>query len=144
MNFKKQAEKLERLLEEEFQGKTPIVVLPDKSLVYKKYKIKQNSQQIYELRHISGDIIETFKLKVTAILAAKFYSTTRFDRFKEIKNLDTGYWTNSIDSVIFKIKLGQTKDNIKKNIFLSRYQLTLHRADNYKQQITRMFRYNFG
>ena len=144
MNFKKQAEKLERLLEEEFKTKKPIISLPDNSLVYKNYKIIRNKHNLYELRHISGDLIDYFKLKVTALLAAKFYGTTRFDRFKEVQNLDIDYWTNSIDSVIFKYKLDNTKDSIKRDIFSARWQLTYHRAENSKQVITRMFRYNFG
>ncbi len=144
MNFKKQAEKLERLLEEEFENKKPIVILSDNSLVYRNYRIKRNKHNLYELRHLSGDLIDRFRLKVTALLAAKFYGTTRFDRFKEVQNLDIDYWTNSIDAVIFKHKLNHTSDIVKKDVFSARFQLTKHRAENSKQEIIRMFRYNFG
>lgn len=144
MNFKKQAEKLEKLLEDELKAKAPIVVLSDKSLLYKRFKIKQNKLGLYELNHFSGDNIDIFQLKVTAILAAKFYNSSRFDYFKEIKNLDTEYWTNSVDSSIFKQRYLETKDRTRKDIYNARWQLTDSRAKNYKQEIVRMFKYNFG
>lgn len=144
MNFKKQAEKLENLLQEEFKKKAPILVLPDNSIVYKTFKIKRNNSSLYDLTHISGDVIESFKLKVTAILAARFYGSSRYDRFKQIKNLDTEYWTNSIDSSVFHYRYKCSNDQIKKDIFAARWQLTRHRAENNKEEITRMFKYYFG
>ena len=79
MNFKNQAGKLERFLEDEFKKKTPLLVMPDKTIIYKKYKIKQNKSGTYNLLHSNNDLIATFKLKATAALAAKNYHYNRFD-----------------------------------------------------------------
>lgn len=143
MNYTKQAEKLERFLEDEFTKKIPIVVLPNKDLVYKRFKIHKNKVGNWEFRHITGDIIDKFNLKVTAVLAAKFYGNSRFDRYNEIKNLDTGYWNNSVDALRFKKRLS-TADHIeKKELYASRYIVTASRAERYKAQISAIFTNNF-
>lgn len=143
MNLKKQAEKLERFLEDEFSKKIPIVVLPNKDLVYKRFKIRKNNDGTWEFRHISGDLIDRFYLKATALLAAKFYNANRFDRYNEIKNLDTGYWNNSLDSIRFNGRLQQTNQLEKKTLYYARQTLTVARAERYKAQISSMFRNNF-
>jgi hypothetical protein len=143
MNFKNQAEKLEKFLEEEFKKKTPLVVLPDKSLVYKRFKIKADRQKGYQLCHINNDVIDTFWLKATAAIAAKNYYNSRFDLYNHIKNLDTEYWTNSIDSIIFEQRYKKSNDMVKKQIYLARYSLTKQRAQNYKDQIASIFTNSF-
>ena len=45
MNFKNQAGKLERFLEDEFKKKTPLLVMPDKTIIYKKYKIYSKTEE---------------------------------------------------------------------------------------------------
>ena len=143
MNLKKQAEKLERFLEDEFNKKIPIVVLSNKDLIYKRFKIRKNDNGIWEFRHVSGDLIDKFYLKATALLAAKFYSVNRFDRYNEIKNLDTGYWNNSLDSIRFDGRLNQTNQLEKKTLYYARQNLTAARVERYKAQISSMFRNNF-
>ena len=143
MNFKKQAEKLEKFLEEEFSKKLPLIVLKDNSLVYKRFKIKQNKQKNWELKHITGDVIDIFKLKATAALGAKYYNCNEFEIYNRIKDLDTKYWTNSVDSFIFKQRYTNAKDQGKKITYLSRYEITSHRAKQYKDEITRMFKNSF-
>lgn len=142
MNFKKQAEKLESFLENEFTNKIPIVVLPNKDLIYKRFKVGKNKHR-WEFRHISGDLIDTFNLKATALLAAKFYDISKFDRYNEVKNLDTGYWNNSLDSIRFKQRLSESKDLSKKELYASRWVVTNSRAERYKTQISTLFRNNF-
>jgi hypothetical protein len=143
MNFKQQAVKLEKFLEEEFKNKVPLIVLPDNTLVYKRFKIKKNRKGCFDLTHINNDIIDTFKLKATAAIAAKKYHYNRFDLYNNIKNLDTEYWTNSIDSLLFKQRFYSCKNTDKKLIYLARWELTEYRAKHYKEQITMMFRSSF-
>jgi hypothetical protein len=143
MNFKNQAEKLEKFLEEEFKKKTPLAVLPDKSLVYNRFKIKENKARGYYLCHINNDVIDTFYLKATAAIAAKNYYNSRFDLYNHIKNLDTEYWTNFIDSAIFEERYKKSKDFAKKQIYLARYSLTKQRAENYRNQIATIFKNSF-
>jgi|688.fasta_scaffold00357_38 hypothetical protein len=144
MNFKKQAEKLEKILEEEFNKKVPLLVVNKNCLLYKHYKIKKNVLENWDLQDQSGRIIETFKLKVNAALAAKFYDRNQIEKFNEVKNLDTKYWTNIIDSLIFREKCNKTKDMIKKDIYISRWDITKTRAEQYKLEISKLFSYNFG
>ena len=143
MNYKKQAEKLERFLEDEFTKKIPIVILPNKDLLYKRFKIHKNNVGNWEFRHITGDIIDKFNLKATAVLAAKFYDNSRFDRYNEVKNLDTGYWNNSVDALRFKKRLTGTEQVEKKELYAARYIVTASRAERYKAQISTIFTNNF-
>ncbi len=142
MNYKKQAEKLERFLDNEFTNKIPIVVLPNKDLVYKRFKIRQG-KTLWEFRHITGDLIDKFNLKATALLAAKFYDVSRFDKYNEVKNLDTGYWNNSLDAVRFRQRCNESKDLNKKELYAARWVVTDSRAKKYKEQISTLFRNNF-
>lgn len=143
MNFKKQAEKLERFLDDEFKSKIPLIVLPDKSLIYKRFKIKQGKLGGWDLHHISGDKIDHFNLKATAVLAAKHYYCNQFQVYNKIKHLDTGYWTNSIDTTVFKKRYLEAKTLEKQDIYLSRWELTRLRSENYKNEIASMFKNSF-
>lgn len=143
MNYKKQAEKLERFLEDEFTKKVPIVVLPNKDLIYKRFKIHKNKLGAWEFKHITGDIIDKFNLKATAVLAAKFYDNSRFDRYNEIKNLDRDYWNNCVDALRYKKRLTNTEQIDKKELYAAKYIVTASRADRYKAQISTIFTNNF-
>lgn len=144
MNIIKQAEKLEKFLDEEFSKNIPLLVLPDKSLVYKTYKVKQNKQGNWDLRHAkNNDFVDQFKTKTAAIIAAKFYHHSNFNRYHEIKHLDLHYWNNSQDAMIFKYRVNTTKDLDRRDIFQWRFEITNNRAKHYKSQITQMFKSNF-
>jgi hypothetical protein len=144
MNFKKHAEKLEKLMEEEFNKKVPLLVVNKNCLLYKNFKIKKNKLENWDLLNSSDQIIETFKLKVNAALAAKFYDRNQIHNFKEVKDLDTKYWTNATDSIVFRERYNKSKDTIKKDIYISRWDITKTRTEHYKTQISKLFNYNFG
>ena len=144
MNITRQAEKLEKFLDEEFAKNVPLLVLPDKSIVYKTYKIKQNKQGDWDLRQAkNNDFVDKFKTKTAALIAAKFYHYSNFKRYHEIKHLDASYWANSQDAVIFKYRVNTTKDADRRDIYLWRFEITNDRAKNIKSQITQMFKSNF-
>jgi len=143
MNFKQQAKQLENFLEEEFKKKIPFAVLPDNSIVYKRYKIKQNKQGFWNLNFVGGDIIDQFRIKTTAILAAKFYDQTNFNRYNQIRSLDTHYWNNSNDASFFKYRYEHAKDLEKRDIYMWRWEQADHRAKRYKEEISIMFKGNF-
>lgn len=143
MNFKRQAKQLESFLEEEFKKKVPLVVLPDKSIVYKRYKIKQNKQGLWLLTLDNGDTIDQFRIKTTATLAAKFYDQTNFNRYNQVKSLDTHYWNNNNDASFFKYRYEHATDLEKRDIFMWRWELADHRAKRYKEEISTMFKSNF-
>ncbi len=143
MNFKKQAEKLEHFLEHELKSKLPLLPLKDGSIVYKTYKIKQNQQGSWELMYYRGDKVDSFNLKVSAILGAKFHFSNQLDTYNRVKNLDIKYWTNSFDAAIFNERHKNCKDIAKKTVYFSRWELTKSRATRYKEQIQGMFARNF-
>ena len=143
MNFKRQAKQLEIFLEEEFKKKIPLVILPDKSIAYKRYKIKQDDRGFWTITLGTGDVIDQFRIKTTATLAAKFYDQTNFNRYNEIKSLDTHYWNNSNDASFFKYRYEHAKDIDKRDIYMWRWEQAEHRAKRYKEQISSMFKTNF-
>jgi hypothetical protein len=143
MNFKQQAKQLEIFLEEEFKKKIPLAVLPDKSIVYKRYKIKQDDQGFWNITLGTGDVIDQFRIKTTATLAAKFYDQTNFNRYNQIKSLDTQYWNNSNDASFFKYRYEHAKDLDKRDIYMWRWEQADHRAKRYKEEISVMFKTNF-
>jgi hypothetical protein len=143
MNYKKQAEKLEKFLEEEFRAKSPLTVLSDNSLAYKRFKIKKNNLGLWDLKHITGDVIDNFRLKATAALAAKSYHYCQFHIYNRVKNLDTGYWINSVDSLVFKQRYESTNDIDKRDLYLARWEVTHHRSKQYQQEIASMFTNSF-
>lgn len=142
MNFKKQAEKLEYLLEEELKN-IPLVVLSTNVLAYKKYKIKQNKQGHWVLFDQQGDAVDFFRIKTTASLAAKFYDQTNFRKYNEVKILDGQYWNTNNDALFFEHKYKNTKDLDKRDLFMWRWELSKGRAQRYKQEISTMFKANF-
>lgn len=142
MNFKQKAQQLEKFLEEELK-KLPLVVLPDKTIVYKTYKIKQNKHGDWILRHGNGDFIDSFRIKATASLAAKFYEKSNLKRYNEIKILDSQYWNSSTDSLFFSKKLEKTKDPELRDLFVSRFEVSKARTEKYKQEISTLFKTHF-
>lgn len=144
MNFKQKAKQLEQYLEEEFKKQLPVVVLKDKSLAYKNYKIKENNLGTWILSYLkTGDFIASFRTKSCALLAAKFYDKNDFVKYNAIKLLDSQYWTNFVDTNLFKERIPQTKDLEKKDLFRARYNLTRARTEHYKEEISRMFKTHF-
>jgi hypothetical protein len=144
MNIAYQAERLERFLEEEFTKKLPILVLPDKSIIYKQFKIKENKHKIWDLRWAkTGDKLDSFYTKTSALLAAKFYLTSNHTRYNEVKHLDLTYWNNSVDASFFKYRLNTARDFNQKDLFFCRYDLAKERSKVAQGKITQMFKYNF-
>lgn len=144
MNFKEKAAKLEKFLEDEFKKSIPLLVLPDKSVVYSNYKIKQNKQGTWDLKYLkTGDLIDKFRTKTSAILAAKFYDKNRLGRYNDVKNLDLAFWNSSVDSAVFEERIKTTKDLERKDLYRIRFELTRDRASKYKDELSRMFKANF-
>jgi len=143
MNFKRQAERLEQYLEAEFKDTLPIAVLPNGSIVYKNFKIKQNKRGNYSLYRIGGNLIDTFNLKACALMAAKYYSVNNLSPYSEVKNLDNHYHQNSTDAEIFKHKYKTYKDLDKRDLALWRWELTSERAKRTKSQIEAKFKAMF-
>lgn len=127
---------LKKFVEQELETKLPVKILPDQSIIYKKFRIKKNKQNKWNLRYLSNnDIIDSFNTKSSALLAAKFYDGYHFSKFVEIKELDRKWHANLVDIDIFKHKISSTKDFDKKSIFETRLDLSQRRYNLYKEEI---------
>lgn len=143
MNFKRQAEKLENYLSEEFKKKLPIAVLPNGALVYENFIVKKTKNNQWALYQARGFKIDTFNLKACALMAAKYYSKNRLTDYNEVVNLDQFYQRNATDADIFKHRYDTTKDLVRKDLALWRWEITTARAKATKQQIAFKFRQMF-
>lgn len=139
MNFKKYASELEEFLEEEFSKNAPIAKFGKKLFVYKKLKIEKNVHGTWDLKHLNNDIIHTFNLCITALLAAKYYDGKKYKSLDKIKILDSSYWHNSSDSMMFKRYYKNCKDSSNKNIYYARFLTSSDKASYYKSEIFKYF-----
>jgi len=143
MNFKKQAEKLENFLEEEFKKELPIALLNDGSLVYAGFRIKRNNQGTWNLLRVGGYLVDRFNLKACALMAAKYFSINKLTAYNEIKQLDSSYQQNATDATIFKHRYITVKDLDRRDLALWRWELTDFRARQAKTKIAAKFKSMF-
>jgi hypothetical protein len=144
-NKKKTKQKLQEYMEEEFKTNLPITVLPDHSIVYKKYRIRQSKIGDFKL-HYEGAVnsnIDTFNLKVCALVAAKKHDQCQLTAYNKIKDLDRKYWANHTDAKYFQHRIKTTKDYEKQDILISRLEQSTSLAKLYKEEITALFRMSF-
>jgi len=142
MNFKQQAKQLESFLEEEFKFKTPLLILSDKSILYKDFKISLSAVGSWDLSK-DNRILETFKSKSCATVAAKMYDRGDLKKFADAKMLDTQYWQHTSDEFIFKHNIDKTKDMARKDMLKARWQEAHTKAAAYRSRISSMFKLAF-
>jgi hypothetical protein len=144
-NKKKTKEKLQDIIAEEFKTSLPITILPDNSVVYKRYRIKQSKVGYFNLhfKGLDNESIDRFNLKVSALIAAKNHDRCKLDTYNKIKELDRKYWNNFADAKYFQHMIKATKDTEKQDILASRLDQSTELARLYKQEITALFRMSF-
>lgn len=141
---KKAIKELAGHFDKELQAHLPVTLLPNGILTYKDYYIKQLDSKNWGLfRLYNKELVDQYFLKTCALMAAKAYSTTNLDRVFKIKRLDNRYWANYSDSVVFKNNLKLVKDFDRYQVLLTRYNHSEQQAKNYKQEISKMFRWSF-
>ncbi len=143
MNLKRHAKNLEQVFEQEIKKELPVALMPDGSLMFENFKIKQTKQKTWEVLRLNGTKIDTFNLKACALMGAKLYSKTRLVAYNEIKLLDQKYQNNFNDAEIFKYRYTTSKDTERKDLFLWRWEITKTRARVAKQEISNKFRTMF-
>lgn len=130
--------------EAELNQKLPVTVRPDGSIVYKDYYIKSKKNgnwALYDIR--SRDQIDEFFLKTCALMAAKAYYQTNLEKFMEIKRLDSSYWANQCDNLVFRSNIKKAKDFERYLILLNRLEETELQMSYFKDEISRMFQWSF-
>lgn len=143
MNLKHHAKNLEQLFEKEIKKELPVALMPDGSLVFENFKIRQTKRGTWEVLRRNGTKVDTFNLKACALMGAKLYGKNRLIAYNEVKFLDQKYQNNANDAEIFKYRYTTTKDTERKDLFLWRWEITKTRAKDAKQQISNKFRTMF-
>jgi hypothetical protein len=132
--------------DDELKKHVKLTVLKNGAIGYKDFIIKKNKHQdwcIHHIRNIS-DAIGEFKLKTCAVLAAKAYSLTSIQKYYEIKELDTQYWANHINNLVYKNIITQPVDLDRYIIILNKLEDSEVKADHLKRKITTMFHASFA
>jgi hypothetical protein len=144
MSIDRAVDKFEKLLKE--VDKLMPAVLKDGTIGYHNYVIKKNKIGLYELIQVGKNLknnIGSFYLKSSALIAARQHRYNRIMELAQTKDMDQRYWSNHMDAVNFKDMYKRTKDEVKRDIFLWRYEQARDRAEYYKQEITQAFTYAF-
>jgi len=144
MSIDRAVDKFEKLLKE--VDKLIPAVLKDGTIGYHNYVIKKNKIGLYELIQVGKNLknnIGSFYLKSSALIAARQHRYNRIMELAQTKDMDQRYWSNHMDAVNFKDMYKRTKDEVKRDIFLWRYEQARDRAEYYKQEITQAFTYAF-
>jgi hypothetical protein len=128
----------------ELDKQLPVTVLPDGSVVYKDYLVKQllnGNWGIYQVT--STTFVEQYFLKSCALMAAKAYHKTDMFKFFEIKQLDNRYWANYCDNLVYKKNIKTAKEFERYLILLNKLEDSEQKTLHYKEEISRMFKWSF-
>jgi hypothetical protein len=140
----KMVKELAQHFEETLNNKMPIAIQPDGSIVYKSLVIREHANGNWGMYNVySKDLIDQFFLKTSALLAARAYSRTLIEKFFEIKQLDTQYWANYSDTVIYTQNIQKAKDFERFQILLTRLEHSKLLTEQFKDTISRMFKTSF-
>ena len=130
--------------EEDFKKVLPLSIQPDGSIVYKTYYIKQVANGNWGLYNLhSRDLLDEYYLKTCAIMAAKAHSSVFLERVFEIKRLDSRYWANQCDSIVYKKNIKKAKELDRFIIMLNRLEYSEEQAKHYQDEISLMFKRTF-
>lgn len=130
--------------EEDLKKSLPVTIQPNGNLVYKNYYIKKTKESYWQLYNLkSHDLVSQFYLKTCALMGAKAYSNSNLEKFSEIKRLDTQYWANYSDNLIYTHHIKNAKEFNRYLILLNKLEHSRDLAEHYKEQISKMFKWSF-
>lgn len=128
----------------ELDNQLPVTVLPDGSVVYKTYLVKQlanGNWGIYQV--VNKTLVEQYFLKSCALMAAKAYDKTDMFKFFEIKELDNRYWASYCDNLVYKKNIKSAKEFERYLVLLNKLEDSEQKSLHYKEEISRMFKWSF-
>ena len=137
--------KFTEYFEQELDDNLPVLILPDKSLMYKKYLIKlikNNNWGVFDIN--SGDLIEQYYLKSCALIAANAYFQLNFEKFNLIKQLDNQYWSNYFNIKVLENSIKSIKDKDRYLILLDKLENSDAHINYCKNTISKTFRQTFA
>jgi hypothetical protein len=133
-----------KYFDQELQTTLPISVLPDGSLLYKDFLIKQLDNTYWGVYNtVSKDLINEYFLKSCALIAAKEYNNRHYEKYQSVKLLDNKYASVSTDTIFFKHNIELVADNDKYQIMLTRLEESITLSQCYQKMILRLFRQSF-
>ena len=129
----------------EFKNIITLIPLPNGSVVYKDYVIKQTPKGLWGIYHkVSGnDCYGEFNLKTCALIAAKAYDQVNLEKFNMIKMLDSRYWSNHYSTTVYQKNIKLTKDYERYLILLNKLEESTWKASHFKEEISQLFRWSF-
>ena len=147
-NYNKPKKRVIRELAEQFNQELnkqlPVSVMPNGDIVYESYLVRQlpsGNWGVYNYKN--KEFVDQFFLKSCALMAAKAYNYVQIRKFKEIKTLDSRYWANCCDVQIYKHNIKITKDSSRYLILLDKLANSETKTQQYKAEISRMFKGSF-
>lgn len=130
--------------DQELQTTLPLSVMPDGSLVYKNFLVKQLDNMNWGMYNIdSKDLINQYYLKSSALIASKAYNHRQYEKYYEINDLDKKYAVLSNDKIIFKHNIDLVTDADKYEILLTKLEESTVQFQFYQHLILRLFRQTF-
>jgi hypothetical protein len=136
--------KFAEYFDHELQTTLPISGLPDGSLLYKKFLVKQLDNTYWGVYNIeSKDLINEYYLKSCALIAAKEYNHRHYEKYHSVKLLDSKYASVANDAIVFKNNISLVTDDEKYHIMLTRLEESNALSNQYQQMILKLFRQSF-
>jgi hypothetical protein len=130
--------------DQELQTTLPISVLPDGSLFYKDFLVKQLDNTYWGVYNIiSRELINEYFLKSCALMAAKEYNYRHYEKYQAVKLLDSKYASATNDANVFKHNIGLVTDDEKYEIMLTRLEESSTLSQQYQRMILKLFRQSF-
>jgi hypothetical protein len=130
--------------EEDFNSSLPIAVRKDGSIVYKDYVIKQDSSKNWAVYYSSsGDLVGAFFLKTCALMAAKAYWRVDIAKFHNIKELDGRYYASHMETQVCQHAMKKAVEYDRYQILLNKLELSRDKAAQFKDEISRTFKWSF-
>ena len=136
--------KLADVLDIEFKKILPLIPLPDGSVVYRNFVVKQDSHGNWcILSKGTATIHGQFNLRTCALVGAKCLSQMQLQRYNEIKDLDNRYWSSTYRTSVYEHNIKSAKDYDRYLILLNKLEDSTWKARHYKEEISKLFRWSF-
>lgn len=130
--------------DQELQRTLPISVLPDGSLLYKNFLVRQLENTYWGVFNIvSKELINEYFLKCCALIAAKEYNYRHYEKYQSVKLLDNKYASATNDATVFRHNIVLVTDNEKYHIMLTRLEESDTLSKQYQHIILKLFRQSF-
>lgn len=129
----------------EFKNIVTLIPLPNGSVAYKDYVIKESPLGLWGIYHKAAgqECHGEFNLKTCALIAAKAYDQVHLEKFNMIKMLDSRYWSNHYSIIVYQHNIKSAKDYERYLILLNKLEESTWKASYFKEEISKLFRWSF-